>query len=231
MRSSKARAEPDSAQESDALDQAAADLAELPQPRRPMRAASIALVLVAALAAGFTAWSLRGEAFYALRGEDPLEVGDITSVELGASLENRYVHARGDIDLTREVRYRRLGEGDGFRLAPVAGGPDVWVELRVPERYDTPRYVPPTQFAGRLVPASALGLRFRGVVSALTRAGAGKHTWVLVDGGDPVSYRWVLLLWGLLVGCLAWAVASLVRMLRRLPNAERTATAPTARPA
>ncbi|MBI4955520.1 MAG: hypothetical protein HY908_26095 [Myxococcales bacterium] len=205
--------------EPDAAAEAGVDreLAELPKPRRPLRTASLVAVALVTVVAGLTAWSLRGEAFYALRESAPLDLGDLAAGELPGGLADHYVRGHATVELGRAVRYRRVGEADVYRLAPVAGTDKLWVELRVPEQYDTPRYLPPESLSGRLVPASGLGLRYRGVASALERAGATPDTWVLVEGHDPDSARWVFLLFVASAGFGLWGLAAALRILRRIP--------------
>ncbi|MCC6524485.1 MAG: hypothetical protein IT373_17655 [Polyangiaceae bacterium] len=193
------------------------ELALLPKPHRPLRTASLVAVALVTVVAALTAWSLRGEAFYALRESAPLDLGDLAEGELPRGLADHYVRGHGVVELARAVRYRRVGEADVYRLAPVAGTDKLWVELRVPEQYDTPRYLPPESLSGRLVPASGLGLRYRGVASALERAGATPDSWVLVEGHDPDSARWVFLLFVLSAGFGLWGLAAAVRILRRIP--------------
>ena len=51
------------------------------------------------------------------------------------------------------IRYEHPFESDTYRVAPLAGRPDVWVEVRVPAGEESSRYVPGTKFKGRLIPS------------------------------------------------------------------------------
>lgn len=205
------------------------DLVELPRPERRDRTAAVALMTVTAIAAlGMTAL-LSGEARYALEPAHPKEVGALASLELQPELANKYVRATGTLGTGGAIRYGRTAEGDSFRLAPVLGADKVWVEIRVPEGLEGPRFVPPSTFAGRLVPLRSAGIRHMGLersVEARTRdAGAAvdvpEDAWLLVDGASPRASRWAVALAGLFAVFALWNGWGVYRVLARVRDRGR----------
>jgi hypothetical protein len=191
-------------------------------------------MLLTAAAALWMAAALFGEARYALTPGQPFDVGDLTSLRAQspgaeapaapaiADLANRYVRAGGLLGTTGAIRYGRAAEGDSFRLAPVAGNPSLWVEIRVPEGFEGPRFVPPTTFAGRLVPFRKAGVRHVGLIKAVeaqTDVKVPDGAWLLVDGGSPRASRWAVALSLLFAGFALWNVAGVARVLARVREA------------
>ena len=132
---------------------------------------------------------------------------------------------------TGAIRYGRAAEGDSFRLAPVAGNPKVWVELRVPEGFEGPRFVPPTSFAGRLVPFKTSGVRHVGLIKTVhdqTDVTVPDDAWLIIDGGSPRASRWAVALALLFLGFTAWNVASVARVLARVRDRETPSDEPAA---
>jgi len=163
--------------------------------------------------------SLLAEARYALTTGQPLDVGDLTSLRPSGDMANRYVRATGLLGTTGAIRYGRAAEGDSFRLAPVAGNPGVWVEIRVPEGFEGPRFVPPTVFAGRLVPFQRAGVRHVGLtksVSEQTEQAVPAEAWLLIDGSSPRASRWAVALASLFIGFALWNVAGVARVLSKV---------------
>jgi hypothetical protein len=195
------------------------ELLALPAPPKRERTITIVLMLVTAIAAASLAWSLRSEALYALSEGQPVELGDLSSRAPDASLANRYVQATGLLGSQGAIKYTRAAEGDSFRLAPLAGTSNVWVEIRVPEGFEGPRFIPPSSFAGRLVPLERAGLRhakLAGGVKDRTGVEIPVGAWLLVDGSSPRASRWALLLSVLFGAFAAWNVASVGRILARV---------------
>jgi len=179
-----------------------------------------------ALAALWMAVLLLGEARYAVSTGQPTDVGDLTSqhpTDPPAELANRYVHATALLGSAGAIRYGRAAEGDSFRLAPVAGNPKIWVEIRVPEGFEGPRYVPPTVFAGRLVPFKKAGVRHVGLMDAVRRETSQpvpEDAWILIDGSSPRSSRWAVALAGLFGLFALWNLGGVARILTRVKDGE-----------
>jgi hypothetical protein len=201
------------------------DLLSLPAPPKRERTATVILMALTALAAAWMSVSLLAEARYALTAGQPIDVGDLTSLHPqapgsdGAGLANRYVRASGLLGTSGAIRYGRAAEGDSFRLAPVAGNPGLWVEIRVPEGFEGPRFVPPTTFAGRLVPFRRSGVRHVRLMSAVhgqTEVTVPDDAWLLIDGSSPRASRWAVALAALFVGFAAWNIAGVARILSRV---------------
>ncbi len=203
------------------------ELLSLPAPPKRERTAAVVLMLLTAAAALWMAAALFGEARYALTPGQPFDVGDLTSLRVApgapgpaiADLANRYVRAGGLLGTTGAIRYGRAAEGDSFRLAPVAGNAALWVEIRVPEGFEGPRFVPPTVFAGRLVPFRKAGVRHVGLIKAVeaqTDVKVPEGAWLLIDGGSPRASRWAVALALLFAGFAVWNVAGVARVLARV---------------
>src|SRR5262249_40546215 len=99
---------------------------------------------------------LRRDAAYAFSSSIPTDLGDLVALAPGdGRLEaNHFVRAQGMLGAAGAIRYEHPFERDSYRMTPVAGRRDVWVEVRVPAGEENARYVPPTPFAGRLVPVA-----------------------------------------------------------------------------
>lgn len=195
------------------------ELLALPAPPKRERALTIALLLLTAIAAGLLAWSLRSEADYALASGTPRELGELKGLALDPSLANTYVRGGALLGTQGAIRYGRAAEGDTFRLAPVVGNEKLWVEIRVPEGFEGPRFIPPTQFAGRLVPFQRAGLRhasLRGAVADKTQVAVPPDAWVLVDSSSPRASRWALAFVVLFAGFAAWNLFAAVRLIARV---------------
>ncbi|MFO0568495.1 MAG: hypothetical protein U0263_22730 [Polyangiaceae bacterium] len=193
------------------------ELEALPAPRRPGRTLTLVTMAVTALFAVAMAVALRGEASYALTRGAPTSLGNLTELEPKHELANTWVQGEALLSSTRAVRYGRPLEGDTYRLAPIAGNDKIWVQVRVPEGMEGPRFVPPTSFVGRLIPFSTAGLRHSGVASAAALAGGGKNPevgWLLIDGEAPQTTRWALGLVLLFAAFAIFNVWGLVRLLR-----------------
>jgi hypothetical protein len=200
------------------------ELLAMPAPPKRERTGAVVLMALTAAASLWMGASLLAEARYALVASRPTEVGDLTGLHPGADLANRYVRANGLLGTTGAIRYGRAAEGDSFRLAPVAGNPAVWVEIRVPEGFEGPRFVPPTSFAGRLVPFRDAGVRHAGLPKAVrgeTDVTVPPDAWLLVDGGSPRASRWAVALVLLFGAFAAWNLAGVARVLSRVRDGEQ----------
>jgi hypothetical protein len=195
------------------------ELLALPAPPKRERALTIALMVLTSIAAGLLAWSLRSEASYALASGAPRDMGELSKLGLDPSMANTYVRGGALLGTQGAIRYGRAAEGDTFRLAPVIGNDKLWVEIRVPEGFEGPRFIPPTQFAGRLVPFSRAGLRhasLRGAVVDKTQVQIPGDAWILVDSSSPRASRWALAFVGLFAGFAAWNLFGAARLIARV---------------
>lgn len=204
------------------------ELLALPDPPQRERSLTVAVMALAALLSLAMAFALRHDAAYALQAgpgvggpEGAIDVGDLhaaTGTRLAAS-ENRYVRAEALLGAAGGIRYERPFVDDTFRTLPVAGRPDVWVEVRVPAGQESGRWEPPRTFQGRLVRFGAAGPRHRGLAGAIEGAGATAipaGAWLLIDGEAPAQARWTLLLAVMFLGCAAWNAIAIGRVVRRV---------------
>lgn len=194
------------------------ELEALPAPRRPGRTLTLATMSLTAVLALVMVFAIRGEAAYALVKGSPTPLGNLTGVvELRPEMANTWVQGEALLGSTRAVRYSRPLEQGSYRLAPIAGNDRIWVQVRVPDGMEGPRYVPPTSFVGRLIPFSQAGIRHGNLTEAATRASGGKtpkDAWLLIDGEAPSTTRWSLGLLALFLGFACFNVWGLIRLLR-----------------
>ncbi len=204
------------------------ELSALPAPPKRERTITVVLMLVTAALSLLMTAALLSEARYALSPGTPNDVGDLAAFSPAAdpNIGNRYTRATALLGTAGAIRYGRAAEGDSFRLAPVAGNPNIWVEIRVPEGFEGPRFVPPTLFAGRLVPFDAAGIRhsfLRAAVAEQTQTQVPQGAWLLIDGSSPRASRWAVALSLLFVGFALWNGVGVVRLLKRVRDRERAA--------
>ncbi len=195
------------------------DLASLPEPPRGERRATLALLGITAMASLAMTLTLARDAAYAFASADVAEVGDLRTAAPSSLAPDSFVRGHGMLGAAGSIRFERAFESDTFRLAPVAGRPDVWVELRVPAGVDPGRYVPPTSFEGHLVHFDGAGTRHRGLggsVKALTGQTVAPGAWLLVDGETPANARWAVALVVLFAGFAAWNAVAIGRLVRKV---------------
>jgi len=195
------------------------ELVALPAPPRRERTLAVVLMLVTAAASVAMCWALRTEVSYAFRKPVPVDLGDLGSFQVGAVEPGTYVEARGLLGSAGAIRYSRPLEGDSFRLQSVPNNQRLWVEIRVPEGLEGPRFVPPTSFAGRLSPMKSAGLRHAGLARSVhmqTSTVIPQDAWILVDGASPRASRWAVALFALFAFFGVWNLYHTARVLRRV---------------
>jgi hypothetical protein len=198
------------------------ELLALPAPPKRERTLTVLLLALTALSSCAMSFALRGDAAYAFGGGSAgaaLDLGELRDANIkGASSDNRFARGQGVLGAAGAIRFERPFESDSYRLSPVAGRRDLWVEVRVPAGEETGRYVPPTTFAGRLVPFDQAGPRHRGLVNAIeTATGEAVPTGakVLVDEEVPARARWAVALAAVFLAFAVWNAAAIARLLRR----------------
>jgi hypothetical protein len=195
------------------------ELLDLPDPPKRSRTATVLLLVITALASILMTLALRRDAAYAFAPEEARDIGDLTTVSADGFVENQYVRAQAMLGAAHAIRYERPLVSSSFRLMPVAGRPNVWVEVRVPPRGENMRWVPPSSLSGRLVRFETAGPRHRGLAEAVretTGQEVPKGSWLLVDGAAPSDARWAVLLVVLFVGFAAWNAFATAKLLRKV---------------
>ena len=193
------------------------ELLELPDPPRGERRSTLLVMALAAVASAAMAVSLTRDASYALGSSSVTDLGDLS--QASGFVSNSYVEGKGQLAGAGQLRYERPFESDSYRIAPVAGRTDVWVELRVPAGAESNRFVPKAEFSGRLVRFSQAGLRHRGLRGAIedhTGQKVPDSAYLLVDGQAPDNSRAFAMLWLMFVGFAFWNVAAIARLVRRV---------------
>lgn len=195
------------------------ELLALPDPPKQGRWATVALLAMTALASAAMVFALRRDVAYAFANPIPRDVGDLAQVSFEGMEGNELVHGRAMLGAAGAIRYERPFESVSFRLAPVVGHPNVWVELQVPEGAESGRFVPPQEFSGRLVRFSKAGPKHRGLQRSIAESTGHvvpEGAWLLAEGERPANARWAVAL-VLLFGAFAgWNVVTLARLLRRV---------------
>jgi hypothetical protein len=171
-----------------------------------------------ACASCLMALTLRGDAMYAVSAPDALDVGDLRETSARSVEDNRFVRGRAILGAVGAIRFERPFEIKSYRISPVAGRRDLWVEVGVPAGEEGGRYVPPTSFAGRLVAFDDAGLRHRGLARAIEAATGEtipRGARVLVDGEVPSRARWAVALAAVFLAFAVWNAFAIARLLRR----------------
>jgi len=111
------------------------DLSSLPaKPKKRGRNPWIMLLVI--LIGAFMLYWLRTDLVYFFKSETPMELGDVTELDLAKVESNSYVHVSGIPNPTKVVKFsKRLNKGF-FRLFPLVGTTDVFVQIHVLEDDD-----------------------------------------------------------------------------------------------
>jgi hypothetical protein len=202
--------------EEDGLDP---ELASLPDPPRRERRGTLLVLAVTAVASLAMVASLARDAAYAFAAPSALDLGELKSAPISAFGPNAFIQARGLLAAAGAIRYERPLAADSFRVAPVAGRPDVYVEVRVPAGEESSRFVPPSDFRGRLVRFDDAGPRHRGLRRAIaerTGTPVPAGAWLIVNGEAPDHARWAVALVALFAAFALWNAAALARLTRKV---------------
>ena len=195
------------------------ELLELPDPPKRERTLTVARLACTALASLAMVVALHRDAAYAFASTEPASMGDLAGAPAAEFVENRFVRANGMLGAAHAIRYERPLVSDSFRLMPVAGHPDTWVEVRVPAGAETARFVPPSQFTGRLMKFDGGGPKLRGLANAVrdaTGLAVPAGSWLLAEGDSPSGSRWAVLLVMMFMGFAAWNVVVIGKLLKKV---------------
>lgn len=195
------------------------ELLQLPDPPKRERTITVALLVFTMLAAVAMVVALRRDAAYSFAPADARDIGNLTNASTDGFVENQYVQADAMLGAAKAIRYERPLVSDSFRLMPVAGREDLWVEVRVPPRAENIRWVPPSRVSGRLVRFETAGPRHRGLADAVkdtTGHEIPKGSWLLVNGAAPSDARWAVLLVTLFGAFALWNIFAMTRLLRKV---------------
>lgn len=195
------------------------ELLGLPDPPKRERTVTVAMLVFTAFASLAMIFALRQDAAYAFSAPVAEGIGNIGEASADAFHENRFVQGHVMLGAARAIRYERPLVADSFRLMPVVGKTNVWVEVRVPPKGENVRWVPPQEVTGRLVRFETAGPRHRGLAGAVrdaTGQEVPKDAWLLVDGAAPSEARWAVLLVLLFSGFAIWNLFATAKLLRRV---------------
>ena len=195
------------------------ELLELPNPPKRERSITVGMLVFTALASLSMVVALRQDAAYAFASAQPTDLADLGTAPAAAFVENGFVRGSAMLGAAHAIKYERPLVADSFRLMPVAGRPNVWVEVRVPAGAENIRYVPPSQFTGHLVRFDSSGPKHRGLASAIRDATGQKvpeGSWLLVEGDAPMGARWAILLVAMFLGFAVWNLTMTAKLLRKV---------------
>jgi hypothetical protein len=195
------------------------ELLELPDPPRRERSVTLLTLVVTAVASLSMAIALRNDAKYAFAEPIPDELGELAKAPPATFAENHHVHGRAVLGGANALRFERPFQSDTFRVSPVAGHNNIWAEVRVPAGAESGRYIPPTEFTGRLVRFDAAGPKERGIARAIedaTGQAVPQGAWLIVDGESPQSSKWAVALLALFSAFAIWNVLSAVKLVRKV---------------
>jgi hypothetical protein len=202
--------------ERDEIDQ---ELLELPAPPKAERTWTVALLLFTAAASVAMIFALRQDAAYAFSAPKEAELGNLANAPEASFAPNAFVGATATLGAGHAIRYERPLASGSFRLMPVAGRANVWVEVPVAPGAENVRWVPPSTFTGRLVKFDATGPKHRGLASAVrdvTGQEVPKGAWLLVDNDAPTSSRWAIMLVAMFACFAAWNLFVTAKLLRKV---------------
>lgn len=193
------------------------ELLALPDPPKQALWATLLVLAVTAVASLAMVFALRRDVAYAFASSVPRELGDLAAVAPGTLNGNELVHGKAMLAGGGAIRYERPFDAGSYRLAPVVGHPNVWVEMRVPAGAETGRFVPPQDFYGRLVPFSKAGPKHRGLERAIVEASGAvvpEGAWLLAEGERPENARWAVALVALFSAFALWNLVTAAKLLR-----------------
>lgn len=195
------------------------ELLELPDPPRRERRSTLLLMAVAAIASAAMAVSLTRDAAYVLQPASATDLGELSKTQTASLASNTFVEGHGQLGGAGSIRYERPLESDSYRIASVSGRENIWVEIRVPNGAESNRFIPKSDFSGRLVKFSDVGLRHRGLRSAIedrTGEKVSKDAFLIVDGQSPADARAFALLWAMFIGFAMWNIVTIARLVRKV---------------
>ena len=119
---------------------------------------------------------------------------------------------------SRAVRFRRVGRAGVYRVFPLAGQPNVFVQrFSEPSGLRSSRDRPHGEYTGRMIRFSSARGGYGGVAAYLEhRLGTpvGRDAWLLIEGERPGQQPALLLLYGLLAAFFVFNGVGLYRILR-----------------
>lgn len=195
------------------------ELLALPDPPKQGRWLTLGLLALTALASVAMVFSLRRDVAYAFATGVPHELGELSQVNFSRVDGNELVHGKAMLGAAGAIRYERPFESVSYRLAPVVGHPNVWVELQVPAGAESGRFVPPQEFSGRLVPFAKAGPKHRGLersIAASTGHVVPEGAWLLAEGERPENARWAVALVILFSVFAMWNVVTMAKLVRKV---------------
>jgi hypothetical protein len=196
------------------------ELEALPAPPKRERTWTIVVLAVTILASLAMMFSLLRDAAYAFAPSQSADLGDLNRGSTAdASLDNHFVRATAMLGAAGALRYERAFDSDSYRVAPVAGRTDVWVEIHMKDGEESSRFIPPTSFAGRLIRFSEVGPRHRGLRDEIGKVGGTavpEGAWLMVDGEQPANSRWAVALVLLFASFAIWNAFAIAKLVKKV---------------
>lgn len=194
------------------------ELVALPAPPKRELRLTVLLLAITALLSLAMSFSLRHELLYAIANAPVNHVGDLRTADLGV-LAGKTIEGAARVGAAGGIRYERPFVSGSFRLVPVAGRDDLFIETRVAEGAENARYVPPASFSGRVMRFDAVGPKYRGLRGALesvSHTSISPNAYLLVDGESPQTMRSAVVLAIVFVGFALWNLFAIAKLVRRV---------------
>lgn len=181
------------------------ELSSLPAAPKKRRRNPWIILLVIVIGVFMLYW-LRTDLVYFFRSETPLELGEVTDIDFAKIESNTYVHINGIPNPTKVVKFtKRLNKGF-FRLFPLVGTTDVFVQIHIREDGEEGEGKPkekkktdelPGEFTGRAI--RFVDLEKTGIASSSYKnirdfffekfyMTVPESSMLIMDGDNPRSY-------------------------------------------
>ncbi len=204
----------------EALDPELVALPAPPRARRVLTASVMAATIVASLA---LLGVIRTDIQYFLAAERALDLGDATTVDVGALETNRFVRVVGTPMASATVHVQRVLGGETYAVFPLAGQRAIFVSSPVAGPDEEARLAR-REWSGRLVTFGQLGGRLaavRGYLRDRVDLPVTRDSYVLLADEPPGAYGWSLVLALVCVAFVAVNLALIVRWFRPAMSASR----------
>lgn len=185
------------------------ELLALDAPPQGQRLAALTVMAAAVVAVMALILSLRGDLIYALSRTQPVDLGEVQSLDPSKLASNSYVHVKGIPTVAHAVRFTR-GLGTHYRVFPLAGQRAIYVQIEDTGGESFVR----AEFSGRLVTFNELGGRYSDLARVMQRdAGlpVTSDSFLLLADEQPGAYTWT---WMIAVFCAAFVTLDVYFIVR-----------------
>jgi hypothetical protein len=172
-----------------------------------------------------------GDLRFLLRGlGEPRELGDAASVDTSTLEHDSYVSIEGIPWFTRTVEFKDgikwfVQSDNSRKLFPLIGQPEIFVQWAVPDKYkayrdpakDPTKPFLPSSFEGRLVRRDRFNRNYDRIwdfVERKLKMEVADDTWLLLADRKPIDSLWVVAVYLVFIGMIAFNGVKLRRFWR-----------------